>query len=37
MPNRIIYRVLEDRVYVLLIVDRQRDMQTLLQWRLLQA
>ncbi len=36
-PYRIIYRVLEDRVYVLLIVDGRRDMQTLLQWRLLQA
>ena len=36
-PYRIIYRVLEDRVYVLLIVDGRRDMQTLLQRRLLQA
>ncbi len=36
-PYRIIYRVLEDRVYVLLIADGRRDMQTLLQRRLLQA
>ena len=36
-PYRIIYRVLEDRVYVLLIVDGRRDMQTLLQRRLLRA
>lgn len=36
-PYRIIYRVMEDRVYVLLIVDGRRDMQTLLQRRLLEA
>ena len=34
---RIIYRVTEDTVYVLVIVDGRRDMQTLLQRRLLQA
>lgn len=36
-PYRIIYRVIEDSVYVLLIADGRRDMQTLLQRRLLQA
>ena len=36
-PYRIIYRVMEDNVYVLLIADGRRDMQTLLQRRLLQA
>jgi toxin ParE1/3/4 len=36
-PYRIIYRVLGDRVYVLLIVDGRRDMQALLQRRLLEA
>lgn len=35
-PYRIIYKVLGDRVYVLLIVDGRRDMQTLLQRRLLE-
>ena len=35
-PYRIIYRVLENNVYVFLIVDGRRDMQTLLQRRLLQ-
>jgi len=34
-PYRIIYRVMEDNVYVLLIADGRRDMQTLLQRRLL--
>jgi len=34
-PYRIIYRVLNKRVYVYLIVDGRRDMQTLLQRRLL--
>ena len=34
---RIIYRVVEDTVYVLVIADGRRDMQTLLQRRLLQA
>jgi len=35
-PYRIIYRIIEDKVYVLLIADGRRDMQTLLQRRLLQ-
>ena len=34
-PYRIIYRVIDSSVYVLLIADGRRDMQTLLQWRLL--
>ena len=34
-PYRILYRVLNDAVYVYLIVDGRRDMQTLLQRRLL--
>ena len=34
-PYRIIYRIIEKDVYVLLIVDGRRDMQTLLQRRLL--
>lgn len=36
-PYRIIYRVLEHNVYVLLIADGRRDMQSLLQGRLLNA
>jgi toxin ParE1/3/4 len=36
-PYRIIYRIMEDNVYVLLIADGRRDMQKLLQRRLLQA
>ena len=36
-PYRIIYRVMGNNVYVFLIVDGRRDMQTLLQQRLLQA
>ncbi len=36
-PYRIIYRVMENNVYVLVIADGRRDMQTLLQRRLLQA
>ena len=36
-PYRIIYRVMEEDIYVLLIADGRRDMQTLLQRRLLQA
>ena len=36
-PYRIIYRVTEDIVHVLVIADGRRDMQTLLQRRLLQA
>jgi len=35
-PYRIIYRVIDDTVYVLLIADGRRDMQTLLQRRLLE-
>ena len=34
-PYRIIYRVIEEAIYVLLIVNGRRDMQTLLQRRLL--
>lgn len=36
-PYRIIYRIIENRVFVLLIVDGRRNMQELLQRRLLQA
>ena len=36
-PCRIIYRVIESNVYVLVIADGRRDMQSLLQRRLLQA
>ena len=36
-PYRIIYRVMDKNVYVLLIVDGRRDMQSLLQRRLLEA
>ena len=36
-PYRIIYRVMATSVYVLLITDGRRDMQSLLQWRLLAA
>jgi len=36
-PYRIVYRVVGDKVYVLVIADGRRDMQTLLQRRLLQA
>jgi len=36
-PYRIIYRVMEKNVYVLLIVDGRRDMHPLLQRRLLGA
>ena len=36
-PYRIIYRVIDKKVYVLLIADGRRDMQTLLQRRLLGA
>ncbi len=35
-PYRLIYRVMNGRVYVLLIADGRRDMQTLLQRRLLE-
>jgi toxin ParE1/3/4 len=34
-PYRIIYRVIGDTVFILLIVDGRRDMQTLLEHRLL--
>jgi toxin ParE1/3/4 len=36
-PYRIICRIMDKNVYVLLIVDGRRDMQTLLQRRLLEA
>ena len=36
-PYRIVYRVMAENVYVMLIADGRRDMQTLLQRRLLQA
>jgi toxin ParE1/3/4 len=36
-PYRVIYRVIGERVYVYLIVDGRRDMQALLQRRLLGA
>jgi len=36
-PYRIIYRVMVENVYVMVIADGRRDMQTLLQRRLLQA
>ena len=36
-PYRIIYRVIAENVYVIVIADGRRDMQTLLQRRLLQA
>jgi len=36
-PYRIIYRVMAESVYVLVIADSRRDMQTLLQRRMLQA
>jgi toxin ParE1/3/4 len=36
-PYRIIYRVIDKDVYVLLIADGRRDMQSLLQQRLLHA
>ena len=36
-PYRIIYRIMDKIVYVLLIVDGRRDMQSLLQRRLLDA
>jgi len=34
-PYRIIYRVMDENVYILLIIDGRRDMQSLLQRRLL--
>lgn len=36
-PYRIIYRIIEKHVYVMVIADGRRDMQSLLQRRLLQA
>ena len=36
-PYRIIYRIIEQHVYVMIITDGRRDMQALLQRRLLQA
>ncbi|VAW67074.1 Death on curing protein, Doc toxin [hydrothermal vent metagenome] len=36
-PYRIIYRVIAENVYVMVIADSRRDMQALLQRRLLQA
>jgi toxin ParE1/3/4 len=36
-PYRVIYRVIENNVYVMLIADGRRDMQSLLQRRLLSA
>ena len=36
-PYRIIFRVVDENVYVMVIADGRRDMQTLLQRRLLQA
>ena len=36
-PYRIIYRIIEKNIFVLLIVDGRRNMQELLQRRLLQA
>ncbi|MFO7818230.1 MAG: type II toxin-antitoxin system RelE/ParE family toxin [Thermodesulfobacteriota bacterium] len=34
-PYRIIYRVVDENVYILLIADGRRDMQSLLQTRIL--
>lgn len=36
-PYRIIYRIMTDNAYVMVIADGRRDMQALLQRRLLQA
>ena len=36
-PYRIVYRTIETTVYVLVIADGRRDMQSLLQRRLLEA
>ena len=36
-PYRIIYRIIDKNIYVLLIADGRRDMQSLLQRRLLEA
>jgi toxin ParE1/3/4 len=34
-PYRLIYRVMEDKVFIMIIADGRRDMQTLLERRLL--
>jgi toxin ParE1/3/4 len=34
-PYRLIYRVMEDKVFIMIIADGRRDMQTLLEQRLL--
>ena len=36
-PYRVIYQVVESSVYVLMVVDGRRDMQSLLQSRLLRS
>ncbi|WP_206019839.1 type II toxin-antitoxin system RelE/ParE family toxin [Pseudomaricurvus alkylphenolicus] len=36
-PYRIIYRVITDNVYVMVVADGRHDMQTLLERRLLKA
>ena len=36
-PYRIIYRTMDKKIYILLIADGRRDMQSLLQRRLLEA
>jgi len=36
-PYRIIYRIMDKKVYILLVVDGRRDMQPLLQRRLLSS
>ncbi|NUN13943.1 MAG: type II toxin-antitoxin system RelE/ParE family toxin [Myxococcales bacterium] len=36
-PYRIVYRIMAENAYVMMIADGRRDMQTLLQRRLLQA
>jgi toxin ParE1/3/4 len=35
-PYRLIYRIIGNKVYIMLIVDGRRDMQSLLQRRLLE-
>ena len=36
-PYRIIYRIIDDRIYILLIIDGRRDMELFLQRRLFQG
>ncbi|MDZ7753942.1 MAG: type II toxin-antitoxin system RelE/ParE family toxin [Gammaproteobacteria bacterium] len=36
-PYRVIYRIMDEKVYVMVIADGRREMQTLLQRQLLQA